>query len=138
MADKKMNQFTTAKDGAYIYAEAADGSQIKIAKADLVELIREAMPTVSSSRNGLVDKYSGFYHRGIITTQDFDTLEQNGTYQLSNATGNNAPSTYGIMAVFGSSGMVLQIFGNAMWPFDYKFRIKGFGEQAWCEWKSLG
>lgn len=39
MADKQMNQFTTATDGAYIYAEAADGSQVKIAKAHLTKAI---------------------------------------------------------------------------------------------------
>ena len=39
MADKQMNQFTTATDGAYIYAEASNGSQVKIAKADLINAI---------------------------------------------------------------------------------------------------
>ena len=36
MADKQMNQFTTATDGAYIYAEASNGSQVKISKSDLI------------------------------------------------------------------------------------------------------
>lgn len=39
MADLKMNQFTPATDGAYIYAEAADGNQVKIAKADLLNAL---------------------------------------------------------------------------------------------------
>lgn len=54
MADKQMNQFTSASDGAYIYAELSDGSQVKIAKADLIELIRLGMPTVSETKNGLM------------------------------------------------------------------------------------
>lgn len=36
MADVKMNQLATATDGAYIYAEAADGSQVKISKSNLI------------------------------------------------------------------------------------------------------
>ena len=41
MADKQMNQFTTATDGAYIYAEASNGSQVKISKAALIDLFRK-------------------------------------------------------------------------------------------------
>lgn len=36
MADVKMNQLATATDGAYIYVEAADGSQVKISKSNLI------------------------------------------------------------------------------------------------------
>ena len=39
MADKKMNDFATATDGAYIYAESASGEQIKISKADLATVV---------------------------------------------------------------------------------------------------
>lgn len=38
--DIKMNSFAQATDAAYIYAEAANGSQVKIKKSDLVEVIR--------------------------------------------------------------------------------------------------
>lgn len=44
MADKKMNDFAKATDGAYIYAEAASGGQIKISKADLANLIHSLAP----------------------------------------------------------------------------------------------
>lgn len=39
MADKNMNQFTTATNGAYIYGELADGSQVKISKSDLAKAL---------------------------------------------------------------------------------------------------
>lgn len=39
MADKKLNAVSTAKDGAYIYAEDASGNQIKISKADLATVV---------------------------------------------------------------------------------------------------
>lgn len=43
MADKKMNEFATASDGAYIYAESASGEQIKISKADLASVVAELL-----------------------------------------------------------------------------------------------
>ena len=49
MADKQMNQFTTATDGAYIYAEAADGSQVKISKADIINLLRNNLTVYFTS-----------------------------------------------------------------------------------------
>lgn len=36
MADKRMNEFVPVTDGAYIYGEAANGSQMKIKKSDLL------------------------------------------------------------------------------------------------------
>lgn len=43
MADKRMNQFTTATDGAYIYAEDADGSQVKLTKASLANVLNSLL-----------------------------------------------------------------------------------------------
>ena len=51
MADKKMNQFTTATGGEYIYAEAADGSQVKIAKANLVSMLGGLIPRSVQDKN---------------------------------------------------------------------------------------
>ena len=53
--DIKMNAFTPAADSAYIYGEAADGSQVKLKKSDLVELIRVNMPIARFGANGLYD-----------------------------------------------------------------------------------
>ena len=39
MADRKMNSFLEVTDTAYIYGEFSDGSQIKISKSDLAEII---------------------------------------------------------------------------------------------------
>lgn len=45
-SDMRLNDKPIAKDGAYIYAEAADGSQIKISKADLASVVAEQMNNV--------------------------------------------------------------------------------------------
>lgn len=60
MADKQMNQFTTATDGAYIYAEASNGSQVKIAKADLINAIG-GIPNRGYTNNLNDCKYTGLY-----------------------------------------------------------------------------
>ena len=57
MADKQdiaMNQFQMVTDAAYIYAEAANGSQVKIKKSDLVEVIRATMPVATGTTKGLM------------------------------------------------------------------------------------
>ena len=66
MADKQMNQFTTAKDGAYIYAEAADGIQVKISKADLIALIKPEMLGVYGNIADAND-VTGYNKCGIYT-----------------------------------------------------------------------
>ena len=38
--DIKMNQFQVVTDAPYIYVELADGSQGKIKKSDLVEVVK--------------------------------------------------------------------------------------------------
>lgn len=43
-SDMRLNDKPIAKDGAYIYAEAADGSQVKISKADLASVVAGFMP----------------------------------------------------------------------------------------------
>lgn len=60
MADKQMSQFTTATDGAYIYAEASNGSQVKIAKADLINAIG-GIPKRGYTNNLNDCKYTGLY-----------------------------------------------------------------------------
>ncbi|QUT36645.1 hypothetical protein INE90_03441 [Bacteroides uniformis] len=42
--DIKMNSFTQATDAAYIYAEASNGSQVKIKKSDLAKIIGKLLP----------------------------------------------------------------------------------------------
>lgn len=42
--DIKMNSFAQATDAAYIYAEAANGSQVKIKKSDLAKIIGKLLP----------------------------------------------------------------------------------------------
>lgn len=91
---------------------------------------------VSINNNGLMST-SGFIDRGTITTEDFDELKSNGIYQLSGASGNHAPTTFGVMIVINKADMILQLVANALYPFKLKYRIRGFSEPYWKEWMEI-
>lgn len=64
MAEKQdiaMNQFQIVTDAPYVYVELADGSQGKIKKSDLVEVIRAAMPIATHSSKGIMSADQVFY-----------------------------------------------------------------------------
>lgn len=42
--DIAMNAFTSATDAAYIYAEVANGNQVKVKKSDLAKIIGKLLP----------------------------------------------------------------------------------------------
>lgn len=52
--DIRMNKFQIATDADYFYVELADGSQGKIKKSDLVELMRTGIGIAKASKDGLV------------------------------------------------------------------------------------
>ena len=49
MADKRMNQFTPATDMEYVYAELADGSQVKIKKSDLANILKDYLGIINQT-----------------------------------------------------------------------------------------
>lgn len=87
--DIKMNSFAQATDAAYIYAEAANGSQVKIKKSDLVEVIRAAMPVATLTNKGLADRSQGKidYRLGKGESMEI-TLPDYGIYLLVSITTN--------------------------------------------------
>lgn len=92
MAEKQdiaMNAFTTATNAEYIYAEAANGSQVKIKKSDLVEVIRAAMPVATLTNKGLADRSQGKidYRLGKGESMEI-TLPDYGIYLLVSITTN--------------------------------------------------
>lgn len=83
MADKKLNAVSTASDGAYVYAEDANGNQIKISKADLASVVAGLIGLTgikikkyvnSNSGAGSLDLFSGVT-TGII----FIVMNQSST-----------------------------------------------------------
>lgn len=106
-----MNQFTTATDAAYVYAEAADGSQVKIAKKDLVSLIKELIGNATSTASGLMsvsDKNSQFNAKGWSNYEinNADTATERGIYRFNAAAGEESTRN----PILGDSWGVLIVF----------------------------
>lgn len=126
MADKQMNQFTTATDGAYIYAEAADGSQIKISKLDIISLIRNY--TLRGFNNAI----------DSVPVTDCDSLggyNNDGEYYISKDT-LNAPSFSGQSSILlkrSTGGYFYQecidVTTGKRWTRYYSV--------AWSPWKQI-
>lgn len=126
MADKKMNEFAPATDATYIYAEAANGSQIKINKSDLVELFKSSIgfDTVLQDKGEAKD--------------DLDTYKSTGYYGLNLFSNNNVHfpvnMTYGGLIVIScnQSRWVLQLAYSTQ---DNKIRTRTCNDMGiWQEW----
>lgn len=103
--DKAEKDLDLASDCEWVRALDANGKSIRIAKADLVELIRANMPVATSDINGLMSK-TGFFHRRI-NSRNLADLES-GIYPLDlDEGGNNIPEigiNYGVLLVFEAIG----------------------------------
>ena len=126
-ADIRMNQATVASDGSYVYAEAADGSLVKIAKTDLVEMIKTLLPNLL------------FYKRTLGINDDLNTLRESGIYDIYPEAGDagNIPfiAARGYIISVYRSNCTLQLFfgGNAGGAY---FRVR-INDEAWPSWGKL-
>lgn len=92
MAEKQdiaMNQFQIVSDAPYVYVELADGSQGKIKKEDLVEIIRANMPVATLSQKGLANRSQGRNDYRLVKGESMEiTLPDYGIYLLVSITTN--------------------------------------------------
>ena len=108
MADKPMNQFTPASDCAYIYAEVADGSQVKISKQQLVDIVRPMLGITGMNFHGIVNDANQMTVTGIYQSQREANLQNmpeedtsltavfsNGAYLIQINAGLNTNNFYG-------------------------------------------
>ena len=146
MADKKLNAVSTASDGAYVYAEDANGNQIKISKADLASVVAELIGTATTSKRGLmpsrlvpVDDTSG------VTSINLNTSKSIGrVYAGLRTIFSNYPTglTYPYMGAFNlgytSNGQLIQfLFSNDdSGNYAVHHRCCHAGNN-WTEWKKL-
>ena len=98
MADIKMNQFTPASDGAYIYAEAADGSQVKISKEDLANLISN----IIDSKGLYPFQYKGRVYGDMNNYTESGMYYYNTSIQIANRPG----VIYGGLIVSTANGWI--------------------------------
>lgn len=115
MSDKKMNDFPTAADGAFVYAEDANGNQIKISKADLASVVAELLSkTIQSDANNAMSL---------------------GDYNVSYEAANVPCSEWLAMKVFGRGLDIAQLAVglNSGKTYTRKFNA----EIGWSSWKRL-
>ena len=110
MADKRMNQFTPATNMEYVYAELADGSQVKIKKSDLFSLLFQ----VKYSFNG-----------------DLNDLKENGIFYTTGDTINGYNT--GILLCFALEGAVIQI-STSVFNHNIGYRTLLYNNGKWDQW----
>lgn len=84
--DIKMNQFQVVTDAPYIYVELADGSQGKIKKSDLAEVIRAAMPIATQTMNGLMSANNIIY-KGNVGQDNLENVGSSFGYAYGDGDG---------------------------------------------------
>ena len=87
-----MNQYQIVTDTNYVYVELADGSQGKIKKSDLVEVIRTAMPVATQDSKGLMSNNGFFQGNTIENITDYNNSIGAGTYSHTVDIGNGNPT----------------------------------------------
>jgi hypothetical protein len=117
--DIKMNSFAQATDAAYIYAEAANGSQVKIKKSDLFTSV--------------------FAYKGLLSSdKDLNTISENGIYYSAFAM-NSPENVSGLLLHYAEKDMASQILINSRNGGLYtRSRVYNTGNwDKWTEWKSI-
>ena len=117
--DIKMNSFAQATDAAYIYAEAANGSQVKIKKSDLFTSV--------------------FAYKGLLSSdKDLNTISENGIYYSAFAM-NSPENVSGLLLHYAEKDMASQILINSRNGGVYtRSRVYNTGNwDKWTEWKSI-
>lgn len=109
--DIEMNAFTPATDGAYIYAEATNGSQVKIKKSDLASILKGYL--------GIIERItiSGNAGSGWYRIMEFEN-NSSAIFMLSLSTYSNQPQSLmvGCASVFDNiiiQSTVSQLAGKA-------------------------
>ena len=130
MADKQMNQFTTSTDGAYIYAEASNGSQVKISKAALKTLILDIGNMVMRNRGNLDDSYD---LNEVTTPGIYNIYEEAGLPENIPYTGN----VRGVFVVHNEANHCAQIFYASYGGIYTRATFSANTDDHWSAWKQL-
>ena len=130
--DIAMNQFQIVSDAPYVYVELADGSQGKIKKSDLIELIRANMPLATQTMNGLMSA-KGIINKGNIKENDLLSVGSSFGYSFAD----DGSGLYGVyLSLEGVLGYIFQlkVSNDAT---ALKFRTFSATNNEWSSWKSI-
>ena len=130
-SDIAMNELTTATNAEYIYAEAANGSQVKIKKADLVELIRANMSVATQDAKGLMSNNDIIYLGKVQN----DLTNAGSSFGYSyDKDGSEIAGPY--LSLEGTNGYIFQLKVSARGN-ELKFRTYHNDYDEWSSWKSV-
>lgn len=119
--DRFMNDFAPVTDASYIYAEAADGSQVKIKRSDLFSVLFQDRGAISNGED--LNKY----RQGM-----FYIFPENGTVL------NGPPFGRFILLCFTSGGHVVQFAVNVHpGQYNFMYRTSHNNGGLWNLWKSI-
>lgn len=121
MEDKKMNQFTTATDGAYIYAEASNGSQVRIPIKDIISILLGLIKIDGQNldMDDMKSLYVGLSGQGVkIINDPFDATTPRVFFVI--------PLLY---------GWFIQLALKIASPTILKIRV--FAGTYWTKWESI-
>ena len=135
--DIKINEVQQANDAAYITVILEDGTLGKIAKADLVDLIRINMPTATHEYKGLMDTSDLKNLSGLISDNDNVNADNlpNGfcRYHQENYKEYNYPAVYGCILTIITDSVGFQMCAQA-WPQNLYIRQLW---DFWSDWKKI-
>ena len=126
MADIKMSDFTQTTEIEYVYAEAADGSQVKIKKSDFMELLRAELGYSFLKNNP---------NEAIEDCNIYADFSKNGLYIVDESTQNRPPeSNYrAILMVLSRNGYHYQEYIEVTTGKRY-YR---YYTSSWSGWESI-
>lgn len=125
MADRTLNEISSATDFANAYTEDASGNQVKISKADMASVLAGVMDFPFEVR----DRTSG----------NLNELTQMGIYRVAGTGFLNAPSSslYGILLVLkDKSSYGVQVLFNSYVGTVY-WRGFNWEDNNFYEWKQI-
>ena len=131
MEDIKMNSFAQATDAAYIYAEAANGSQVKIKKSDLVEVIRATMPIATRDSKGLMPT-NGLFYVGNLRSNNLEDVGTSFGYAYGDGDGSGVSGPF--LSLFTDSSLQIKASFSGG---QLKFRVFNLQTEAWSPWRSI-
>ncbi|OUO01413.1 hypothetical protein B5F97_07085 [Bacteroides clarus] len=135
--DIKIDEVQQVKDAAYITVVLADGSLGKIAKADLVELIRINMATATNEYKGLMGTSDLKNLSGLISDNNNINADNlpNGFYRYHQENYNeyNYPAAHGCILTIITDSVGFQLCAEA-WPQNFYIRQLW---DFWSDWKKI-
>lgn len=122
MADKKLNELGTASDANYIYAEASNGMQVRISKADLASVVAQQLGRAGS--------------QSVNPDTILDT-----SYMVVAQASTPYPNAYGHLRTTRSNtqdGYSKRVFQEFVSLEGDKEFVRVFNGTSWSAWQQIG